>query len=135
MSTPTRHAPALEPSTDFPTLDLVPPLPEPERPARMISIALLLVLAGTLLVSSIGFAVGRSSAGIPSACQRAMLLADRTATLAIADLQTVREGMLVFLDGELPEAYSILGDARLGIGGLRAMQGELSAAAEACLAG
>ena len=127
-----QHAPGVEPSTDFPTLDLVPPLPEPSHPSRTMIGALL--LAGTILIGTLGFAIGRSTAGPPAACERAIDLADRTATLAVADLRTVREGMLVFLDGETPEAYSILGDARLGVDELRALRTQLETAAEACLA-
>jgi hypothetical protein len=132
MATPISRMPAIEPSTDFPTLDLVPPIEEPERPQR--AMTLILVLAGALLVGTFGFALGRASAGIPEACERAVTLADRTATLAVAEMRTVREGMLVFLDGETPEAYSILGDARLGVDRLRALRTELGVAAEACLA-
>ena len=131
MPTPLRHAPTLEPSTDFPTLDLVPPLTQPYRPRTSIG---LLVLAGALLVGMIGFALGRATAGIPTPCERAIDLADRTATLAVADLRTVREGMLVFLDGETPEAYSILRDATLGEDELRDLRAELDTALEACLA-
>ena len=132
MATPLRHMPTVEPSTDFPTLDLVRPLPEPEPPRT--TVTLILVLAGALLVGTIGFALGRGTAGIPPACERAIDLAERTATLAVSDLRTVREGMLVFLDGETPEAYSILGDATLGVDRLGAMRTELGVAAEACLA-
>jgi hypothetical protein len=132
MATPLRHAPTIQPSTDFPTLDLVPPLTQPDRPRT--TIGLVLVLAGALLVGMIGFALGRATAGIPAACGRAIDLADRTATLAVADLRTVREGMLVFLDGETPEAYSILGDATLGEDELRNLRAELDIALEACLA-
>jgi hypothetical protein len=131
MATSLRHAPAIEPSTDFPTLDLVPPLPEPERPQR--TMVLVLLVAGALLVGSMGFALGRSMAPVPAACETAIDLADRAATVAVSDLRTVREGMLVFLDGELPEAYSILGDATLGVDQLQTMQRELVAAAETCL--
>jgi hypothetical protein len=135
MAMPVRSAPTLEPSTDFPTLDLVPALPEQEREPSQRAIGLVLVLAGALLVGSIGFALGRATAGVPDACRRAVSLAERTATIAVNDLGTVRDGMLVFLDGELPEAYSILGDARLGVDRLSAMQAELAAAADACLSG
>lgn len=133
MATPVRHLTTVEPSTDFPTLDLVPPVPEPQRPTR--AITLILVLAGAVLVGTIGFALGRATAPVPPACERAVELAERTATVAVADLRTVREGMLVFLDGELPEAYSILGDARLGVDQLRDLRAELAVAADACLAG
>lgn len=132
MATPIRQMPAVEPSTDFPTLDLVPPLPVPDRSQR--TVTLILVLAGALLVGTFGFALGRATAGVPEACERAVTLADQTATLAVSDLRTVREGMLVFLDGETPEAYSILGDARLAVEDLRDLQTELGIAAEACLA-
>jgi hypothetical protein len=132
MGTPLRHAPTLEPSTDFPTLDLVPPLTEPERPKG--TITLVLVLAGALLVGTIGFALGRTTAGIPAACERAIDLAERSATLAVSDLRTVREGMLVFLDGETPEAYSILRDATLSVDQLHSLRAELGITAEACLA-
>jgi len=131
MSTPLRHAPTLEPSTDFPTLDLVPPLTEPDRPEG--TIAPVLVLAGALLVGTIGFALGRATTGTPGACERAIDLAERSATVAVSDMRTVREGMLVFLDGETPEAYSILRDASLGVDRLQALRAELGIAAEACL--
>jgi len=131
MATSLRHPPTVEPSTDFPTLDLVPPLPEPERPRR--TMILVLLVAGALLVGSMGFALGRSTAPVPATCETAVELADRAATLAVSDLRTVREGMLVFLDGELPEAYSILGDATLSVDQLRTIQAELAAAAETCL--
>jgi hypothetical protein len=130
---PVRPAPTFEPSTDFPALDLVPTIPGPEPPRRWIP--LVLVVAGALLVGSIGFALGRSTAGIPAACERVTQLADRAATVAVADLRTVREGMMVFLDGEIPEAYSILGDARLGVDELRTLQAQLDVATRACLAG
>jgi hypothetical protein len=132
MATPLRHAPTLEPSTDFPTLDIVPPLTAPEPPRTTITVVLLLAIA--LLIGTIGFALGRGTAGVPAACQRAVDLADRTATLAVADLTTVRDGMLVFLDGETPEAYSILGDATLGVDELNAIRTQVNTAAEACLA-
>jgi hypothetical protein len=131
MATPMRHAPVVEPSTDFPTLDLVRPLPEPERPGG--TMALVLLVSGALLVGSMGFALGRATAPIPAECQTAVALAERASTLAVQDLTMVREGMLVFLDGELPEAYSILGDATLGVDQLQTMQRELVAAAETCL--
>jgi hypothetical protein len=131
MATSLRHAPAVQPSTDFPTLDLVTPLPEPERLKR--TMLLVLLVAGALVVGSMGFALGRSTAPVPGACETAIDLADRVATLAVNDLRTVREGMLAILDGELPEAYSILGDATLGVDQLRTMQAELAAAAETCL--
>jgi len=82
----------------------------------------------------VGFAIGRGTAPVPAAFQRAVQLADRTATLALADLRTVRDSMLVFLDGETPEAYSILGDARFGIQELNALRTQVGNAAEACLA-
>lgn len=136
MATSLQPAPSLhrayEPSTDFPTLDLAPPLAEPRAPNRVL-IGIVL-LAGAILVGTIGFALGRATAPIPASCQRAISLAERTATLAVADLRTVREGMLVFLDGETPEAYSILGDATVGVEDLRAAQDLLGSAAEACLA-
>jgi len=136
MATSLRDAPSppiqYEPSTDFPTLDLVPQLPEPYGVHRRV--IGVLILAGTILAGTIGFAFGRATAPIPAACESAADLAERTATLAVADLRTVREGMLMFLDGETPEAYSILGDAALGIDELRALADEVGTAAEACLA-
>jgi hypothetical protein len=133
MLTPVRHAPSFEPSTDFPALDLVPSLAQRARRRRWIPVVL--ALASALLLGSIAFAMGRATAGVPAACGRAAQLADRAATVAITDLGTVREGMLVFLDGETPEAYSLLGDARLSVAELRAIQAELAIASEACLAG
>src|SRR3989304_55150 len=132
MATSLRPAPSYEPSTDFPTLDLVPPPAKRDRSVRWMTAVL--ILAGTILVGMIGFAVGQATAGIPAACERALDLADRTAALAVADLRTIREGMLVFLYGEAPEAYSILGDAQVGGDGLRGYRTELAIAAEACLA-
>jgi len=132
MATSLRPAPSYEPSTDFPTLDLVPPPAKRDRSVRWMTAVL--ILAGTILVATVGFAVGHATAGIPAACERVVQLADRTATLAVAELRTVREGMLVFLDGETPEAYSILGDATLGEDRLRDLRAELDIAAGACLA-
>jgi len=132
MATSLRPAPSYEPSTDFPTLDLVPPPAKRDRSVRWMTAVL--ILAGTILVATVGFAVGHATAGIPAACERVVRLAERTATLAVADLRTVREGMLVFMDGETPEAYSILGDATLGEDRLTDLRAELEIAAEACLA-
>ena len=132
MATSLGPAPSYGPSTDFPTLDLVPPPAKRDRSVRWMTAVL--ILAGTILVGMIGFAVGQATAGIPAACERALDLADRTAALAVADLRTIREGMLVFLDGETPEAYSILGDAQVGVDELRGYRTELAIAAEACLA-
>jgi hypothetical protein len=131
MATSLRHAPVVEPSTDFPTLDLVRPLPEPERPGG--TMALVLLVSGALLVGSMGFALGRASAPIPAECQTAVALAERAATLAVQDLTAVREGMLVFLDGELPESSAIVRDTTAGIDELQALQTELAAAADACV--
>ena len=131
--TPVRPTPSFEPSTDFPALDLTPSSPASERSRRWIPVVL--VLAGSLLIGSIGFALGRGTAGIPAACERVTKLADRVATVASEDLRVVHEGMLVFLDGETPEAYSILGDAQMGLDELGALRSELGVTARACLAG
>jgi hypothetical protein len=131
MATSLRPTPVVEPSTDFPTLDLVPPLAEPERPRG--TMALVLLVSGALLVGSMGYALGRSSAPMPAECETAITLAQRTATFAVDELATVRDGMLIFLDGELPEAYAILRNATLGVEGLQVLQARLATAADACL--
>lgn len=131
MATPLKHVPRIEPSTDFPTLTDVAPEEAPVRPSRAWIVAV--VAAGVLLVGSLGFLIGRESAPVPDACERAVTLAQRATSVSISDLQTVREGMLVFLDGELSEADSILADARLGVEELERLQTRLAGAAEDCL--
>ena len=73
------------------------------------------------------------SAPIPAECETAITLAQRTATLAVDELATVRDGMLIFLDGELPEVNAILRNATLGVEGLQVLQARLATAADACL--
>jgi hypothetical protein len=132
MATPLKRVPPIEPSTDFPTLTDVAE-GAPTRGSR--SWIVVLVAAGALLVGSIGYAIGRESAGTPTGCERAVILAERATSIAISDLRTVRDGMLVFLDGELSEAQTILADARLGVEDLERLQADLAAAAESCLGG
>lgn len=131
MATPLKHMRPIEPSTDFPTLTDVVEEEAPARGSRWWIVAL--VAAGALLIGSLGYVVGRESAPVPAACERAVALAQRATAAAVSDLRTVREGMLVFLDGERSEADSILNDARLGVEGLERLETRLAAATEACL--
>lgn len=133
MATPLKRMPPIEPSTDFPTLTDIAEEEAPTRGSR--SWIVVLVAAGAMLVGSIGHAIGHESAGTPAACERAVVLAERATSVAISDLRTVRDGMLVFLDGELSEAQTILADARLRVEELERLQAHLAAAAESCLGG
>lgn len=133
MATPLKHMPRIEPSTDFPTLTDVVEEETPSRGSRTWIVAL--VAAGALLVGSIGYMIGRESVSAPAACERTVALAQQATGGAISDLRTVREGMLVFLDGERSEADSILADARFGVQELERLETRLAAAAEDCLAG
>lgn len=131
MATSLRPAPLAEPSTDFPTIDLVPPITEPERPRG--TMALVLVVSGALLVGAMGFAMGRASAPVPAECRAAVELAERTSAVALDGMAALRDATMVLVDGELPEASAILDDANSGVAELRASQVELAAAADACL--
>ena len=131
MATPMVRAAKVEPSTDFPTLDLVPPDPAHDRSRWMT--AIVLAVAGAILVGSIGFAIGRATAPVPAGCATAIELANRAVTEATAGLRTTQEGMRIFLDGELPEASSLLDHATLSVGQLAGIRTAMTAAAESCL--
>lgn len=133
MATPLRSPPRIEPCTDFPTpSDIGQEVPCPRRTRP---VALVLLAAGALLIGSLGYLIGRESAPVPEACRRAAALGERVAVTAIADLSTIREGMLVFLDGERTEADSILSEARLDVEELERLQVRLAEAAEGCRSG
>jgi len=131
MATPMRQTSRVEPSTDFPTLDLIRPIAEPERPRW--TAVLVLAIAGAILVGSVGFAIGRATAPVPAGCATAIELANRAVTEATTDLRTTSEGMQVFLDGELPEAYSLLDHAALSAGQLASIRSAMTAATGSCL--
>ena len=133
MATPLKRMPRFEPSTDFPTLTDVVEDEAAVRTSRGWIVAL--VAVGALLVGSLGYLIGRESAPVPSACERAVQLGRQATATAISDLGTIRESMLVFLDGERTEADSILSEARLDVEGLGRLEARLAAAAEDCLSG
>ena len=131
MATPMLRVPGIEPSTDFPTLDLVPPDTEPDRPRR--TTIVILTVAGVLLVGSLGFAIGRATAPVPAGCATAIALANQVVMEASTDLRTTQEGMQIFLDGELPEAYSLLDHTTLSAQQLGNIQAAMTTAAGSCL--
>ncbi len=133
MATPLRSPPRIEPCTDFPTAsDIGQDVPCPRRSRPIV---LVLLVAAGLLIGSLGYLIGREAAPVPSACERAAALGERAAVTAIADLTTIREGMLVFLDGERTEADSILSEARLDVAELEAIRADLAEAVEGCRSG
>jgi len=131
MATTLRPPSRIEPCTDFPTpSDIGREVPCPRRTRRLLVIPLL--AAGALLIGSLGFLAGRESAPVPAGCERAAALAERIAVVAIADLSTVRESMLVFLDGERSEADPILAGARTDVEALERLQVRLGEAVAGC---
>lgn len=133
MATPLKDVPRIEPSTDFPTLTDVVEEDPAVRTSRGWVVAL--VTVGALLVASLGYLIGREGAPLPSACERAVQLGRQATATAISDLGTIREGMLVFLDGERTEADSILSEAQLDLDGLQRLEVRFAAATEDCLGG
>ena len=131
MATPMRQTSRVEPSTDFPTLDLIQPVGEPERPPW--TTLVILSLAGALLVGALGFAIGRATAPVPAGCATAIELATRAVTEATSDLRTTQEGMQIFLDGELPESSSLIDHTTLSAGQLAGIRSAMTTAAESCL--
>jgi len=128
MSSTARHlelVPQVEPSTDFPTVE------EVEHDRAWIWV-LALVVVGALVIAGVGYVVGRSSAPLPTACVQAIDRAEVAFTDALAQLGTIEDGTLAVIDGERPEIYSVLGDARLGQAELQQMQKGFAAAAAAC---
>jgi hypothetical protein len=130
MASTARHlelVPHVEPSTDFPALE------EPEHDHSWIWI-LGLVIVGALVIAGTGYLAGRSSAPqpAPAACVQALDRAQVAFTNALAQFGTIEEGALAVMDGERPEIYSVLGDARLGQAELQQLQQRYVAAAAAC---
>ena len=131
MASTARHlelVPQVEPSTDFPTVE------EAEHDRAWIWV-LALVVVGALVIASVGYVIGRSSAPLPTACVRALDRAEVAFTDALAQLGTIEDGTLAVIDGERPEMYSVLGDARLGQAELQQLRTSFVTAAEACRSG
>lgn len=117
----------VEPSTDFPAFE------EPEHDHSWMWI-LGLVIVGALVIAGAGYVVGHSSAPVsaPTACVQALDRAEAAFNNALAQFGTIEDGTLAVIDGERPEMYSVLGDARLGQAELQRMQERFAAAAAAC---
>jgi hypothetical protein len=136
MSAPARHlsaVPQIEPSTDFPALDDAIEHPVVTHRSRGGLVAL--VALGAIVIGAVAFIGGRVSAPPSDACLQALDRADIAFTAATVEFGTIEQSALAVIDGELPEAHSIVSDARYGANTIEQIQAGFDTVAAACRAG